>query len=45
MKLKINNIPALYDESDKDSVTGVENIIKYIIKKCNPSDDIDNSAK
>lgn len=44
LKMKINNIPALYDEVENKSVTGVENIIKYIIYKCNPpSDDIDSS--
>jgi hypothetical protein len=42
LKMKINNIPALYDEVENKSVTGVENIIKYIIYKCNPpSDDND----
>jgi hypothetical protein len=35
LKLKINNIPALYDENENESITGVENIIKYIIQKCN----------
>ena len=35
LKLKINNIPALYDEIENKSITGVENIIKYIIQKCN----------
>lgn len=39
LKMKINNIPALYDEVENKSVTGVENIIKYIIYKCNPSSD------
>lgn len=39
LKLKINNIPALLDEEINESVTGVENIIKYIIHKCNSSTD------
>lgn len=39
LKMKINNIPALYDEVENKSVTGVENIIKYIIYKCNPPSD------
>lgn len=43
MKLKINNIPALYDENENEKITGVENIIKYIIKICNaPIIDNDN---
>ena len=28
LKLKINNIPALFDENEHKSITGVENIIK-----------------
>lgn len=36
LKMNIRNIPALYDENINMSVTGVEDIIKYIINKCSP---------
>lgn len=37
LKMKIKNIPALYDETSNTSITGVEDIIKYIIYKCSPA--------
>jgi hypothetical protein len=45
LKLKINNIPALYDENENQAVTGVENIIKYIIQKCNAPTDSEEIVK
>lgn len=37
LKMNIKNIPALYDENADTSITGVEDIIKYIIYKCSPT--------
>ena len=45
LKMKINNIPALFDEYENQSVTGVENIIKYIIEKCNVPTDSEEIVK
>lgn len=45
LKLKINNIPALFDENENKSITGVENIIKYIIHKCDAPTDSEEVIK
>ena len=45
LKLKINNIPALFDENENTSITGVENIIKYIIQKCDAPTDSEEVIK
>lgn len=45
LKMNIKNIPALYDEDTNTSITGVEDIIKYIIYKCSPSADGDNNKQ
>jgi len=38
LKMNIKNVPALYDDDTKSSIIGVENIIKYIIHKCSPTE-------
>lgn len=45
LKLKINNIPALFDENEDQAITGVENIIKYIIQKCDAPTDSEEVIK
>jgi len=41
LKMNIKNIPALYDDDTKKSITGVEDIIKYVIYKCTSQLDSD----
>lgn len=42
LKMNIKNVPALYDDDTKSSIIGVENIIKYIIYKCSPTENNDD---
>jgi len=48
MKLNISNVPALYDDTlykDNVSITGAEDIIKYIIYKCDNDADAFGNKK
>ena len=45
LQMNIKNIPALYDDEDDISITGVEDIIKYIVSKCTIKENENNNTK